>query len=84
MSMKDTATPVVKPELSHGSGKKNDGLRHYVKLDRSGNPTDEAMCGYLWDRLHVQHNGEICQPCVEAVNAQAGDDRRERKEWRKR
>lgn len=56
--------PETKPSTSGGSGVTN--LRHYVKLDpETGEPADEALCGYVWDRLNVKHNGEICQECVE-------------------
>ncbi len=53
------------PKQSTGS--KNANLRHYVKLDEDGSPMDEALCGYIWDRLHVQHNGNICQECVDEL-----------------
>ena len=49
------------------TGKKNANLRHYVKLDEDGAPMDEALCGYIWDRLHVKHNGNICQECVDEL-----------------
>jgi len=55
--------PETKPTTGGGSGVTN--LRHYVKLDDKGQPADEALCGYVWDRLHVKHNGEICQACVD-------------------
>ena len=38
---------------------------HLVKLDKAGQPLDKALCGYLWDRINVQHNGNICQECVD-------------------
>lgn len=48
-------------------GKTNDRLRHYVELDARGRPTDKTLCGYLWDQLHVPHNGTICMECVEEL-----------------
>ncbi len=42
-------------------------LRHYVELDQEGNATDQCLCGYLWDQLHVPHNGSICQECVDVL-----------------
>ena len=35
--------------------------RHLVERDRNGVPEDKALCGFLWDRLDVQHNGSICE-----------------------
>jgi len=39
--------------------------RHFVALDKDGNREDRALCGYLWDRMYVSHNGAICEKCVE-------------------
>jgi hypothetical protein len=60
----DTETRTL-PKQSTGQGKAR--LRHYVELDHEGKPTDQCLCGYLWDQLHVQHNGEICQACVDEM-----------------
>lgn len=43
--------------------------RHIVENNRDGTPKDTALCGYLWDRLNVEHNGEICQECIELMKA---------------
>ncbi len=45
-------TPTIKP-------------RHIVENNRDGTPKDTALCGFLWDRLNVAHNGSICQECVD-------------------
>ena len=66
--MSDTHTVTeTKPLLDNGTGSKNANQRHYVEIDREGKPTDKCLCGHLWDRLHVQHNGEICQKCVDEL-----------------
>ncbi|MBL4846063.1 MAG: hypothetical protein JKY65_11095 [Planctomycetes bacterium] len=54
----------TKPSTTRGTRQTN--LRHYVLLDpETREPADEALCGYMWDRLNVAHNGDICQECVE-------------------
>jgi hypothetical protein len=60
------------PELSTGSGQRKARLRHIVKLDAAGKPTDACLCGYLWDRVFVAHNGEICQACVDEMRRRGG------------
>jgi len=55
--------PEVQESKGGGGGKKPP--RHIVENNRDGTPQDAALCGYLWDRLNVEHNGEICQECVE-------------------
>lgn len=62
MSKTETLT---EEKTSTGQGKAR--LRHYVELDQEGKPTDQCLCGYLWDQLHVQHNGTICQECVDEL-----------------
>jgi len=62
VTTRTVAPPKTQPQTGGGTGKTN--LRHYV-LQTEGKPADTALCGYVWDRLHVQHNGEICQECVE-------------------
>lgn len=42
-------------------------VRHIVKLDKEGTPTDHCLCGHLWDQVHVKQNGEICQECVDEL-----------------
>lgn len=54
-------------ETSNSSATANARVRHYVELDPLGNPTDEALCGYIWDQLHVPHNGSICEECIEEL-----------------
>lgn len=41
--------------------------RHVVELGPDGKPKDRALCGYLWDRVFVKHNGSICQECVDEL-----------------
>ncbi|MDC3379483.1 hypothetical protein OAX78_04295 [Planctomycetota bacterium] len=66
--MSDTHTITeTQPRLGAGTGNKIGNLRHYVELDKAGKPTDQCLCGHLWDRLHVRHNGDICQPCVDEL-----------------
>ena len=66
--MSDTKTITeTKPRLDDGTGSKHANLRHYVELDSEGRPTYACLCGYLWDRVHVQHNGQICQECVDEL-----------------
>lgn len=66
--MKQTDT---KPETSVANRGGAKPPRHYVKDLNADDPkapfrpADEALCGYLWDRLNVEHNGEICEKCVE-------------------
>ena len=61
--MADTETE-THADLSQGS--KTLPPRHIVEFDKeTKEPQDTALCGYLWDRLGVAHNGEICQECVE-------------------
>jgi len=42
---------------------------HIVELDDEGRPTDQCLCGHLWDRAFVKHDpeGGICQECVEEL-----------------
>jgi hypothetical protein len=54
-------------EASAGTGTTNARLRHVVELDAQGQPKDAALCGYLWDQLHVPHNGAMCQECVDEL-----------------
>lgn len=53
------------PTLSKSGGGTAKPERHIVENERDGTPKDEALCGYLWDRINVEHNGEICQKCVD-------------------
>ena len=58
----------TKSETSRGTGNPNRRLRHYVHLDENNeNPRDETLCGLPWDQLHVPHNGEVCQECVDEL-----------------
>lgn len=49
--------------------------RHIVENRNFGNgspeapfdPLDRTLCGRLWDRLFVQHNGTICQECKDEL-----------------
>ena len=43
------------------------GQTHYVELDSKSQPTDKCLCGYIWDRVFISHNGEICQECVDEL-----------------
>ena len=61
--MNDTQTE-TQPQLGTGGGLVKPV--HIVALV-AGKPADQALCGYLWDRIHVQHNGEICQECVDEL-----------------
>ena len=64
--MSDTATE-IQQELSRGQRRRRP--RHYVELDARGRPTDQALCGYLWDQLHVPNDPEagVCQACVDEL-----------------
>jgi len=60
----------TRPETSTSDGTKNPNVRHLVKCLNPGviappEYEDTALCGYIWDRLNVNHNGAICQKCVE-------------------
>lgn len=57
--------PKVQPTA--GGGKGRELVRHIVKLDANGNPLDECLCGYVWDRVFLSHGKEICQECVEIL-----------------
>lgn len=57
-------TTETKTMPNTGQGTGNPNLRHFVQ-QTDGVPADTALCGYIWDRLHVQHNGEMCQECVD-------------------
>ncbi len=74
MSEADTKTL---PKTSNTSGTKEP--RHIVENRDFGgepkaafNPEDKTLCGKLWDRLNVQHNGEICQACVDEMRKRGG------------
>ena len=41
--------------------------RHVVERKPDGSYHDRALCGYLWDRVEVAHNGEVCQECVDEL-----------------
>ena len=60
--MTDTKTETL-PETTKGTTKP----RHLVELTKDGRATDKALCGYLWDRLNVQHNRSICQECLDEL-----------------
>lgn len=49
------------------TGKKDARVRHYVELGPDNKYLDKALCGELWDQLHVPHNGAICQECIEVM-----------------
>ena len=67
--------PAVEAKPLAGGTNNKANLRHYVELKyekqddlshkETGEPAQTALCGYVWDRLNVQHNGQICQECVE-------------------
>lgn len=40
-------------------------MRHLVERQPDGSFADRALCGYLWDRLHVRPQGELCEECRE-------------------
>ena len=63
----------TKTEPTTTSGTKTDRPRHYVEYNRDGTPQDVTLCGERWDRLNVQHNGSICQECV--------DEQKRRPKW---
>lgn len=44
---------------------KNQRLKHIVELDAQGQPSDQCLCGYVWDVLRPKPEGEICKPCVD-------------------
>ena len=56
--------PVAKPSTSDG-GKGKKLMRHIVKLDENGKPSDECLCGHVWDKVFLSHGDEICQKCVD-------------------
>ena len=64
--MNDLETKEETQTIQGGGTKKP---RHYVRILEGGEGEVEheqkTLCGELWDRINVQHNGEICQKCVE-------------------
>lgn len=52
-------------ETRESTGNTTPRPRHIVENNRDGTPQDKALCGWLWDRINVAHNGTICQDCVE-------------------
>jgi hypothetical protein len=66
MSKTETRT-----EVEPSTGSIPPRVRHIVALDpETGEATDKCLCGYLWDQLHVPHNGTMCQECVDVLKAQ--------------
>jgi len=64
MSETDTTERPVRPPIDE-----DDRVRHYVKRKT---PTGkrfhkEALCGAKVRDIHVEHNGKICQKCVEIL-----------------
>lgn len=59
----------TRPEVKPGGGTGKARVRHYVELDAEGRPTDECLCGYIWDRVFVKHDPDagICQECVDEL-----------------
>jgi hypothetical protein len=54
------------PVVDTDNGSKDPRKRHIVELDEETNEyKDRALCGYLTASVHVEHNGSICQKCVE-------------------
>lgn len=39
--------------------------RHLVEKDGKGGYADQALCGFLWDRMNVSPNGAVCEECAE-------------------
>ena len=66
-----TEAPKTKPKLSHGSGQRN-LVRHIVELDAEGKPSDQCLCGHIWDRVFVPHGDDICQECVDIARKRGG------------
>lgn len=61
--------PWTKPKLHDGSGNDDERLRHIVE---SRGPNTRrfkkiALCGAKIRDVHVEHNGEICQECIDEV-----------------
>jgi len=62
LKTKDTATPST-------TAKKL--LKHIVEL-KNGQPTDKCLCGYIWDRVFLPLDGELCQECADEVKRRHG------------
>lgn len=49
--------------------KKQQLLRHLVEM-RDGEPAEQALCGYVWDRINISE-GPVCEECYkEALRRQ--------------
>ena len=56
----------TKPEIETSNNTKDPRQRHYAELDPETNEyKDRALCGYMISSVNVEHNGTICQKCVE-------------------
>ena len=53
------------PRAEPSTGQGQALMRHIVKLDDQGAPSDECLCGHVWDRVFLGHSEEICQECVD-------------------
>lgn len=64
----------TKPKLHDGSGNDDNRLRHIAerKAPDSKRFNKTALCGAKVKDIHVEHNGEICQKCVEELKRRQG------------
>lgn len=67
MTTETETTTETKPKLDDGTGTGDGLMRHIVELDAEGKPTDQCLCGHLWDRVFLKHGTEICQKCVDEL-----------------
>ena len=60
---------LTKPDLSTGSGSGKALLRHFVELDTEGKPTDQCLCGHIWDRVFLNNDpdADVCQACLDEL-----------------
>lgn len=47
--------------------------QHIVELDKNGQPSDKCLCGYIWDRVFLKPEADICQECKDEVIRRARD-----------
>lgn len=76
--------PAPESEVTTTTGQGTLRPRHYVE-NMDFNPTknglseapfkpgEKTLCGALWDRLNVEHNGAICQACVDELRRRGGN-----------
>ena len=57
------------PQTGHGSKTPTIPKRHYVELDAEGKPTDQCLCGHLWDQVFINNHPDagICQACIDEL-----------------